>query len=136
MKSAVLDCSAVVELLAGRGLSAFQEPELADCILVAPHLLDPEFVSAMRRRARRRPEQARQSELVIQAFYRLDIVRMEHEPLWQEAWNWREDLTSYDGMYVALARLLDIPLLTADGRLASAAQPWCDVRRVTDLLAA
>ncbi|MEV8212926.1 type II toxin-antitoxin system VapC family toxin [Leifsonia sp. NPDC077715] len=136
MKSAVLDCSAAVELLAADGLRAFQEPELADCIFVAPHLIDPEFVSAMRRHARRQPEKARQSELAIQAFYRLDIVRMEHEPLWQEAWRWRENLTAYDGMYVALARLLDVPLLTADGRLASAARPWCDVLRVADLLAA
>ncbi|MDR6971680.1 type II toxin-antitoxin system VapC family toxin [Leifsonia shinshuensis] len=137
MKSAVLDCSAVVALLATDGLRAFEESEeLAECIFVAPHLIDPEFVSAMRRHTRRQPEKAQQSELAIQAFYRLEIVRMEHEPLWQEAWRWRENLTAYDSMYVALARLLDVPLLTADERLASAAQPWCEVRRVSDLAAA
>src|SRR6478752_1139903 len=72
MKAAVMDCSALVELLTHDGLLAFeQNPELAECILVAPHLLDPEFLSAMRRSAQQHPEKARDREKVILAFYQL-----------------------------------------------------------------
>ena len=137
MKATVVDCSAMVELLTKDGLLAFEDnPELADCILVAPHLLDPEFLSAMRRRAMHHPEQAHDREQVILAFYQLDIMRMEHEPLWAEAWRWRDNLSAYDAMYVALAHLLELPLLTADERLASVAARWCEVRRVSELQAA
>ncbi|MGO4535933.1 type II toxin-antitoxin system VapC family toxin [Leifsonia sp. 2MCAF36] len=137
MKAAVVDCSAVVELLTKQGLVAFEDnPELAECILVAPHLLDPEFLSAMRRHAILIPEPAQDREQVILAFYQLDIMRMEHEPLWAEAWRWRHNLSAYDAMYVALAHLLEVPLLTADERLASVAARWCEVRRVSELQAA
>ncbi|MGO4301250.1 type II toxin-antitoxin system VapC family toxin [Leifsonia sp. RAF41] len=137
MKAAVVDCSAFVELLTTEGLIAFEDnAELADCILVAPHLLDPEFLSAVRRQAMARPQQNSDWERVILAFYQLDIMRMEHEPLWAEAWRWRDNLTAYDAMYVALAHLLELPLVTADERLASVAARWCEVRRVSELQAA
>lgn len=48
----------------------------------------------------------------------LDVRRWEHEPLVGRAWQLREILTPYDAMYVALAEVLDAPLLTTDGRLA------------------
>ncbi|SEA52503.1 Predicted nucleic acid-binding protein, contains PIN domain [Leifsonia sp. 21MFCrub1.1] len=134
MIAAVMDCSALVELLSRDGLAAFEEnDELAECILVAPHLIDPEFVSAMRRHALRRPGDAQLAEQVILEFSRLEIMRVEHEPLWPDAWRWRDDLTVYDAMYVALARLLELPLVTADDRLAAAAERWCEVRPLREL---
>ena len=80
-----------------------------------------------------RPQQNSDWERVILAFYQLDIMRMEHEPLWAEAWRWRDNLSAYDAMYVALAHLLELPLVTADERLASVAARWCEVRRVSEL---
>lgn len=137
MIAAVMDCSALVELLTTDAVAAFEDRgELAECILVAPHLLDPEFLSAMRRRAIQHPEEAAALEQALLEFYRLDIMRMEHEPLWMEAWRWRDNLSAYDAMYVALAHLLDLPLVTADERLARAADGWCEVRRVSELQAA
>ena len=38
-----------------------------------------------------------------------------------EAWTMRENVSFYDALYVALAKLLGTPLLTFDGRLARAA---------------
>ena len=134
MIAAVMDCSALVELLSREGLAAFEEnDELAECILVAPHLIDPEFVSAMRKHALRRPDDAQLAEQVILDFFRLEIMRVEHEPLWPDAWRWRENLSAYDAMYVALARLMELPLVTADDRLAAAAERWCEVRRLSEL---
>ncbi len=45
-------------------------------------------------------------------------MRYRHEILLPRLWELRENLTAYDGAYVALAELLDAPLLTLDGRLA------------------
>jgi predicted nucleic acid-binding protein len=137
MKSAVVDCSAVVRLFETHGPAVFREhPELEECILVAPHLLDPEFLSTMRRHAMRHRDRPAVHERFILAFHALDIMRMEHGPLWEYAWRWRENLSAYDAMYVALAHVLEVPLLTADERLATAAHGLCDVRRVHELAAA
>ena len=47
-------------------------------------------------------------------------MRYPHEPLLARAWDLRDTLTVYDGVYVALAELLDAPLVTSDARLAAA----------------
>jgi predicted nucleic acid-binding protein len=36
-------------------------------------------------------------------------------------------ITAYDATYVAVAALLDAPLLTCDQRLARSAERWCEV---------
>ena len=43
------------------------------------------------------------------------------------AWALRESVTCYDACYVALAELLDVPLVTLDRRLARAPGPRCTV---------
>jgi len=42
-------------------------------------------------------------------------------------WELRDNLTTYDAAYVALAEALEAPLLTGDRRLAQAAGPTCPV---------
>ena len=46
----------------------------------------------------------------------------------QRAFELRATVTVYDAVYVALAELLDCPLLTVDARLARAPGPRCEVR--------
>lgn len=36
-------------------------------------------------------------------------------------------MTSYDATYVALAELVDVPLLTADAKLAASPGPTCQI---------
>lgn len=48
------------------------------------------------------------------------IERLPIAPLLLDAWGLRHNLNSYDSLYVALARRLDCPLITADRRLAAA----------------
>ena len=43
---------------------------------------------------------------------------MEHEHLIHVAWGLRDNFSFYDALYVALALMLDEPLLTFDARLA------------------
>ncbi|HXH90203.1 MAG TPA: type II toxin-antitoxin system VapC family toxin, partial [Thermoanaerobaculia bacterium] len=48
----------------------------------------------------------------------LPINRYSHKPLLPRILALRENVTAYDGAYVALAEILDLPLVTRDGRLA------------------
>ena len=50
----------------------------------------------------------------------LDMDRHPHEPLLERVWGLRENLTTYDAVYVALAEALDARLLTCDGRIGRA----------------
>jgi predicted nucleic acid-binding protein len=45
---------------------------------------------------------------------------------WIGAGSWRENITVYDALYVALAELAGAVLLTADARLATAPGPRCE----------
>jgi len=47
----------------------------------------------------------------------LDFLR---NALIPRVWELRATLTAYDAVYVALAEVLDAPLLTCDGKIASA----------------
>jgi predicted nucleic acid-binding protein len=51
------------------------------------------------------------------------------------AWSLRANLSTYDAVYVALARTLRLPLLTADLRLARASQRRITVITLTDTAA-
>lgn len=42
-------------------------------------------------------------------------------------WPLRHDVSLYDAAYVALAMVLRVPLVTVDRKLATAAQPYCEV---------
>lgn len=48
------------------------------------------------------------------------VRRMTTGPLVREMWSRSANVTAYDACYVALARLLDAPLVTLDERLARA----------------
>jgi predicted nucleic acid-binding protein len=48
------------------------------------------------------------------------MVRHPHEPYVPRIWQLRRSLTAYDAADVALADALVAPLITRDGRLASA----------------
>ncbi|HNI35297.1 MAG TPA: type II toxin-antitoxin system VapC family toxin [Microthrixaceae bacterium] len=41
-------------------------------------------------------------------------------------WELRHNLTTYDGCYVALAEVMELPLATLDERLARASGPTCE----------
>lgn len=50
----------------------------------------------------------------------LRIRKYRHDSLLDGIWALRGNVTAYDAAYVALARLLDAPLITRDTRLAGA----------------
>jgi predicted nucleic acid-binding protein len=119
----VVDASIAVEIVLqtqrGRDLARrllIEEPRE----LHAPHLLRVEAVQTLRRlRGEGKLDQAR-SEQAIADLFALDVERHAHELLLPRAWELRDNLTIYDGVYVALAELLAVPLLTCDARIARA----------------
>jgi predicted nucleic acid-binding protein len=55
------------------------------------------------------------------------MVRASHLALLRRCWELRENVSTYDAAYVALAEALDTTLLTGDRRLAHAAGPTCTI---------
>jgi predicted nucleic acid-binding protein len=95
--------------------------------LAAPHLIDLEVTSAWRRLAAAAELDARRVELALVDLRALRVDRVPHTALLSRCWELRAALTVYDAAYVALAELLDVPLVTADGRLARSPGPRCDI---------
>lgn len=55
-----------------------------------------------------------------------------HAPVAERAWALRGAVTYYDAIYVALAELLEAPLVTLDEQLARAPGPRCEFRTPSD----
>ncbi len=116
----VLDASAAVELFTGSTLGRAVAARINDPdeSLHAPHLLSVEVAQVLGRFVRTGVIGESLAEAALRDLALLDITRHDHELLLPRMWELRESLTAYDGAYVALAELLDAPLLTLDGRLA------------------
>lgn len=99
----------------------------ADPSLHAPHLMDLEVLSVLRRQAGRGSLSARRVNLAIQDLMDLPLIRYPHLALAWRIWELRFALTSYDAAYVALAETLECSVVTADARLASASGLRCQV---------
>lgn len=88
--------------------------------LVAPHLIDAEVGHALRRGAASGAISPEIADAAIATLVVLPISRFPHVGLMRRAWELRNSVSFHDGLYVALAELLDLPLLTLDLRLARA----------------
>jgi predicted nucleic acid-binding protein len=95
--------------------------------LHAPHLIDYEFVSALRRHVGIGLMGASDATEALHLFGELQIERHNAELMRTRMWAMRHTLTAYDASYVALAEALNVPLVTRDLRLARAAEEYCDV---------
>jgi predicted nucleic acid-binding protein len=117
----VVDTSAVVGALTGRPPSdAVIERLAADGDLAAPHLIDIEFLHALRRLVLGRQLSDDRAADARSDFADLAITRYEHTVVADRIWQLRHGLTADDAAFVALAELLDVPLVTCDARLARA----------------
>ena len=129
----VVDASAVTELLLGRsaGDAVAEELRNHEFDLHAPHLLDVEVVSALRRLVAAGHVTAERAAEAIDDLLALPLDRHVHHVLVPRIWELRENLSAYDATYVALAEAVadeGAPLITADARLARAAGALSRVR--------
>ncbi|MCY3952970.1 MAG: type II toxin-antitoxin system VapC family toxin [bacterium] len=132
MTPLVVDASALVKAVtedSGQGSGALDLMEGRS--LHAPHLLDAELGSALRRMVLRGQLAAEVAAGARRMGEALVEVRHPHAgPLCEAAWRLRDSVGFYDGLYVVLAAALDCELLTADRRLARAEVPGARVHVV------
>ncbi len=95
--------------------------------LYAPEIIDLEFANLLRKSVIRRVREALDADEEIAAWAVNDVQRFPHAPRLPAVWTMRHNITPYDAAYVALAIELDVPLVTADRRLAAAAERYCEV---------
>lgn len=96
-------------------------------VLYAPDVIDLEVASMLRKTVIRRALDAGEADKEVAAWAINDVQRFPHAPLLAAVWAMRHNITPYDAAYVALAVELDVPLVTADRRLAAAAERYCEV---------
>jgi len=97
----------------------------------APDLLRVEVLAVLRRQHRLGGLDAGQVAAAVDDLLDLEVEVYPTGPLLRRAWELRENVTSYDACYVALAEALGCPLLTADARLSRASGPACDIELIS-----
>jgi predicted nucleic acid-binding protein len=128
----VLDASATVTALVEHTNEAHElRARLGRLGRHAPHLIDAEVGSVLRRRVAAGVLRAELAEGALRALDTLVVERYPHGPLAPAAWRLRHNITYYDALYVALAARLGVPLLTADKRLANAPGLPCEVEVIS-----
>ncbi len=124
----VVDASVLVlALVDDGGPGALARERLLASDVHVPDLADVEVLSAVRRAVLTSRLPAQRGAEAVQDWTELAVQRYPHLPLLPRAWELRDSVSAYDAQYVALAELLDVPLVTADGRLARAPGLRCPV---------
>jgi predicted nucleic acid-binding protein len=116
----VVDASAVLELLlrTEKGLKVQERVLDSGESLHAPHLIDIEVTQTLRRLVSLKEITAARGKQALEDHIALNIKRAEHKDLLDRVWSLRDSITAYDAAYVALAEILDAPLITCDAKLA------------------
>ena len=122
----VVDASMVVAGLTDSGADGrWAESLLAGEALAAPHLMLVEAANILRRAAQAGDISADVASLAHTDLLDLRVEFFPYQPCAARVWELRENVTSYDGWYIAIAELLDAPLATLDGHLANSPGPRC-----------
>ncbi len=118
----VVDASAILEALLRLPAARAVEKRIFEPsqTLHVPHLLDVEVAQVIRRYAANRAIDDERGRIALADLADFPLHRYPHDFLLPRVWELRNNLTAHDAIYVALAEVLDAPLLTHDKRLASA----------------
>lgn len=124
----VIDASVLAPVVADAGRDGLRFRErLRGEVIVGPDLLRVEVTSVLRRHANTGQLTSEQADAAIGDLLDFPITVFPTAALLRRVWQLRENVTAYDGCYVALAEAVDSPLVTADRRLANAPGLRCTV---------
>ncbi len=129
MSEYVVDAAAALSALGRKdavGIAAHKR--IAEATCHAPHLLDAEVGHVLRRGERAGEISEESARTALRALPEMIDYRYPHTGrLADRAWDLRHTITFYDGLYVALAAVLDVPLLTGDVKLSKAPGLSCQL---------
>ncbi len=124
----IVDASCLYEVVADTARADEVRARLAsDPEHAAPSVVDVEVVSVIRRDhllGRLDPTAAAQAVADLRDW---PGERFSHQPLLERVWELRGTIRAWDGVYVALAEVLQATLVTSDARLAAAVGPRCGI---------
>lgn len=129
----VLDASVLVNALADdeTGGDAARRLLADNSTVALPDLADVETAAVLRRRWLAGSITVERYEAAVEDLGDLPFTRYPMRPLLRRTFELRDNVSTYDAVYVALAEVLRCPLGTADGRLAAAPGPTCEFVVVT-----
>lgn len=116
----VVDASAVVDLLLANAAGARVAEHVEGHALLAPELLDAEVIAALKGLERGGALSSHRAAEAVSDLLALPVRRWPLRVLVDDVWSLRDQLSTYDAFYVALARAAACPVLTADARWARA----------------
>jgi len=123
----VVDASVVASAVGFDGSFADESRTLiAENDIAAPDLMRIETLSVLRRRTLSGRLATDSAEAALADLIELDVQVFPNSLLLERTWKLRDNLSTYDACYVALAEALGCPLATADQRLANAPGTRCE----------
>ncbi len=122
----IVDASCLAEVLVNGPLAEPVRLRFGlDSEHAAPHVIDVEAFGVIRRLRMMETIDETTAALAVEDLSLWPGERFGHRALLDRAWELRAMIRGWDAMYVALAEVLDAPLVTLDGRLARATGPRC-----------
>jgi predicted nucleic acid-binding protein len=122
----VIDASLVVSALVDSGSTGtWAESLLVTEPLSAPHLMPVEAANILRRAAMAGNISADAASMAYADLLDLRVELFPYAPFAARVWELRDNVTSYDAWYIALAESLGSKVATLDLRLARAPGPRC-----------
>ena len=122
----VIDASVLVAALVDSGPDGiWAESVIAQGSLVGPELALAEASNILRRLEQAGTITRSEATGAHNDLLRLDLELFPFAPFAHRVWALRDNLTSYDAWYVALAEALACPLATLDRHMTRASGPTC-----------
>jgi predicted nucleic acid-binding protein len=124
----VIDASVLAPVVGDAGSDGLRfRHRLRGEAVAGPDLLRVEVASVLRRHAHTGQLTPEQADAALDDLVYFPIRVFPTAALLRRVWELRQNLTTYDGCYIALAEAVDCTLLTADRRLANAPGLRCSV---------
>ena len=124
--SVVVDASVLVAATTDAGAEGvWAERLLGGEEIVAPHLVLVEATNILRRLEASKELTRIEATWAHRDLLDLEILLVPFEPFAERVWALRQNVTSYEAWYVAVAEGFDLPFATLDRRLSRASGPTC-----------
>lgn len=123
----VVDASVIVDSLAPSEYTRDAERFIGGLrwadpiVLMAPDLIFLEAANAFRKMSSQRELSRAGANQAVMALQQMPIAAVPCASVLEDAWKLSGNVTTYDGTYIALAKGLDVPFITADRRASRAA---------------